>query len=170
MNADERRRQILLRLGGQNTPVPASALASELGVSRQIIVGDVSLLRANGHGIQATSRGYLLQENGRDFPYTGTLVCRHNASQLEEELNTIVDYGGTCIDVVIDHSVYGEISGTLDISSRYDVKLFLDKVGRNDRPLSSISGGLHMHHIGAPSKEIFDLIAGALDDRGILVK
>ena len=46
MNAAQRRERILTRLTGASEPMSASLLAGELGVSRQIVVGDVALLRA----------------------------------------------------------------------------------------------------------------------------
>ena len=55
-----RRKEILRQLQLSEKPVSASRFARDLGVSRQIIVGDVALLRAAGEDIIATSRGYKL--------------------------------------------------------------------------------------------------------------
>ena len=60
MNTDERREQILYTLKQTNTPITGSELANIFKVSRQIIVGDITVLRASGHNIFATPRGYLL--------------------------------------------------------------------------------------------------------------
>ncbi|MEG0825444.1 MAG: HTH domain-containing protein, partial [Oscillospiraceae bacterium] len=57
MEAKERRAHIQKTLAGGSGPVSATKLAQELGVSRQIIVGDVALLRAQGADISATPRG-----------------------------------------------------------------------------------------------------------------
>ena len=46
MTAEQRRSRISARLHEAQQPVSATVLARELGVSRQIIVGDVALLRA----------------------------------------------------------------------------------------------------------------------------
>ena len=46
MDAQERRQAIARRLERARSPVSATALAREFSVSRQIIVGDVALLRA----------------------------------------------------------------------------------------------------------------------------
>ena len=43
MNAAQRRERILTRLTGASEPMSASLLAGELGVSRQIVVGDVDI-------------------------------------------------------------------------------------------------------------------------------
>ena len=40
--------------------VSGSALAREVGVSRQVVVQDIALLRADGHDVVATNRGYVL--------------------------------------------------------------------------------------------------------------
>ena len=48
MEAASRRQAILDRLRTADRPVSASALAAGLNVSRQIIVGDIALLRADG--------------------------------------------------------------------------------------------------------------------------
>ena len=60
MEAVERRRAIAQRLAQADGPVNAAALAKAFSVSRQIIVGDVALLRAGGMEIFATPRGYIL--------------------------------------------------------------------------------------------------------------
>ena len=60
MNADSRRKEILQLLERQSGPLSAGRLAGRLGVSRQIIVGDIALLRASGTDITATPRGYIL--------------------------------------------------------------------------------------------------------------
>ena len=46
MTAARRRDEILQALAGASGPVSAAALAARLGVSRQVVVGDVALLRA----------------------------------------------------------------------------------------------------------------------------
>ena len=63
MNAAQRRKAILERLTEASAPLSASVLAGALGVSRQIVVGDVALLRAAGRReedcIPVRSRGRL---------------------------------------------------------------------------------------------------------------
>ena len=48
MKGEERRKQLLNILSSSNSPVSGGTLSKELNVSRQIIVQDISLLRANG--------------------------------------------------------------------------------------------------------------------------
>lgn len=170
MNTDERREKIIEILKGRKEPVSASSLAETLSVSRQIIVGDVAILRAENHDIEATPRGYILNSK-YDFPYTGIIACRHGKEETEEELNTIVDFGGTCIDVSVDHPFFGEITGNLSIKSRYDVSVFLKHLERDSKPLSSLSyDGVHLHRIGCPDKETFERIVSSLDEKGIIYR
>ena len=170
MTAEERRKSILDALNTAGSPLTASSLASMFDVSRQVIVGDVSILRASGHLIEATSRGYIMGNNRVSFPFVGTIVCKHDVTGVADELNAIVDCGATCIDVTIDHAVYGEITGKLDISTKFDVKLFAERMSGEDRPLSTLSGGLHMHRIGCQSAEMFDNVCKALRERNLLVE
>ena len=79
----DRKTRIMEIISSSDKPVSASKIAKELGVSRQIIVGDVALLRASGEDITATPRGYILETN-RSNHYT--IAVKHNNDQLEEEL------------------------------------------------------------------------------------
>ncbi|MDO4546399.1 MAG: transcription repressor NadR, partial [Bacillota bacterium] len=117
--AEKRREYIREQLLYAQKPLTASHFAKELSVSRQVIVGDVAILRAAGLEILATPKGYIISspETG-NFPFTGMLACKHTAEQLRDELYTMVDFGATVIDVTIEHAIYGEISGKLDLSSR----------------------------------------------------
>ena len=169
MTAKERREAISRLLAQTDAPVSATALAHELGVSRQIIVGDIALLRAGGTDIASTPRGYLLPRT--PVGVSATLVCRHAPADLERELTLIVDNGCTCVDVGVEHPVYGQLSGQLQISSRYDVAEFLRRVAREDaKPLSVLTGGLHLHRVQAPDQAALDRVRTALDRAGFLVK
>ena len=171
MNAGERRDKIIEILGESSQPVSASALAKRLNVSRQIIVGDVALLRAANEQISATPRGYVLEEQ-KDRPDTVyTIACRHNRENLAEELYTIVDNGGEVLDVIVEHPVYGQISGQLRIFSRYDVDMFLQKLDKSKAPpLSMLTDGVHLHTITCRTPEIYQRILAALEERNILFR
>ena len=137
MDAAARRAAILSVLERAEHPVSAAALAREFSVSRQIIVGDVALLRAGGLSIAATPRGYMLPEERSGL--IRTLACRHRADQMEDELNAIVDQGCTVIDVIVEHPIYGQLTGPLQLSSRYDVAQFVDRCRQSDAlPLSCL--------------------------------
>ena len=170
MNAAQRRESILNRLSGAETPVSASALAAQLGVSRQIVVGDVALLRAGGAQIDATPRGYQLHPAARG--YTGILACVHStADQMREELYTVVGQGGIVVDVAVENPLYGELRGNLNLASRYDVDHFIQQAA--DTPeclLSRMTGGVHLHTLSCPTPEAFRRIEAALDAKGLLYK
>ena len=125
MNAAERRTKIIELLAASDRPMSATALAARCGVSRQIIVGDVALLRAGGVAVMATPRGYIL-ENAASAPAYAErrIVAHHDDDRLREELYTIVDLGGAAIDVTVEHSIYGQITAPLHIFSRYDADAF----------------------------------------------
>lgn len=169
MKTNERREQIIKILSSATSPISATTLAEEFSVSRQIIVGDIAILRAENYNIEAGARGYTLN-NYNNFPFIGTVVCRHDEKKLKEELLTIVDFGGTCIDVTVDHSFYGDLTCKLNIESRYDVKMFIEKMSCADKPLSILSDGIHSHRIGCRSREIFRLIKNALEEQDIIYK
>lgn len=174
MNASKRRELIILHLKSSPAPTSASNLASILKVSRQIIVSDVALLRAGGIDISATPKGYILSENDTTksiHNFEGILACKHTADQLQDELYTIVDFGAEVLDVTIEHSLYGQLSGRLNIASRYDVDLFLDKIQNSaDLPLSILTEGVHLHKIGCKDEKTYNLIKQALDSKNMLVK
>lgn len=163
MKAEERRKLIQLTLTSQK-PTSASTLAALCSVSRQIIVGDIALLRAAGVEIVATPRGYKLGEHSG---LLRTVACVHDGAGLEAELLTMVDHGCTVIDVVVEHPLYGEITGQLQLASRYDVQQFLTKAC-SAAPLSSLTQGVHIHNLRCPSEEAFQRVRAALDGLGIL--
>ena len=168
MNAAQRREAILNRLSGAETPVSASALAAQLGVSRQIVVGDVALLRAGGAQIDATPRGYQLHPAQKG--YVGILACVHSTEEeMRTELYTIVDQGGIVVDVAVENSLYGELRGNLNLASRYDVDLFLRQAA--DTPeclLSRMTGGVHLHTLHCPDEASFRRVKAALAEKGLL--
>ncbi len=168
MTAAERREEILMRLGSCNAPVSASVLAEELGVSRQIIVGDVALLRAGGAEITATPHGYTLAGKREDGLLRRTVACVHDASGTEQELNIMVDNGCTVVDVIVEHPVYGQLTGALALQNRYDVRCFLDR-SAEAAPLSSLTDGIHLHTLLCPDAESFARVRRELDAAGFLL-
>ena len=167
MDAQQRRQAIARRLRESTAPLSAAALARELSVSRQIIVGDVALLRAGGLDITATPRGYLLPRLPAGI--TCTFACRHRADQMGEELNAMVDQGCTVVDVIVDHPIYGQLTGPLQLSSRYDVQQFLTRCAQSEaRPLSDLTGGIHLHTLSCPDEEAYARVLAQLRRLGVL--
>lgn len=168
MTTKERREAIMLRLQAAHQPVNATVLAGELGVSRQVIVGDVALLRAGGEKIVSTSRGYLLSA---EAGIVRQVVCRHTPGQTEQELLAMVDGGCTVLDVTVEHPVYGEITAPLQLSCRHDVELFLQKMLENAaQPLSLLTEGTHIHRLSVPDDAAFAHVCDALRHMGVLVE
>lgn len=165
----DRKEKIIEEIKKSNKPISASTLAKKLGVSRQIIVGDVALIRASGTNIIATPRGYILDSKQQNQTYT--IAVNHSQEQMADELYTIVDLGGCAIDVIVDHPVYGQLTGKLHLSSRYDVDQFIKKVNNNQaKPLSQLTDGLHLHTIQCPNEDTYQRIVSALDGKGYLFK
>lgn len=169
MTANERRKAILARLTGGSAPISATALAREYGVSRQVIVGDIALLRAAGDPISATPRGYVLEQDNSGILRT-VAVC-HSGEDLGRELCICVDNGCTVVDVIVEHPLYGQLAGQLQLSSRYDVEQFILRVGSESaKPLSHLTDGIHLHTLRCPSEEAFERVRSQLDEAGFLLK
>lgn len=167
MIAEERRKAILETLKNSDRPCNASVLAETYGVSRQVVVTDVALLRATGVNIQATPRGYVMgrEENG----ITRRVACRHASYDTDKELYIMVDNGCTVLDVVVEHPVYGELTGALQLKSRYDVGQFIAKSSQSP-PLSLLTDGIHLHTLACPDEETFQRVYDALKAAGFLLE
>ncbi len=169
MNAAERRDKIKSLLHSADKPLSAGNLAMEFAVSRQIIVGDIALMRAAGQHILATPRGYILEREEESDYFEHSLACTHNAAQVADELYTVIDHGGGVIDVTVDHSVYGEISAPLHLFSRFDIDEFLRKLETSHaRPLSALTDGIHLHRIRCKNEVVFQRVEQALREKGYL--
>ena len=167
LSAAERRAAVARLLEAAQGPVSASVLAAKFSVSRQIIVGDVALLRAAGADISATPRGYLV--NRKRGMVERTVACVHAPEDMERELNAIVDAGGEAVDVVVEHPVYGQLTGALHVRSRSDVAQFIRRVAENRaKPLSNLTGGVHLHTIRTPDEAACRRVIQALEREGFL--
>lgn len=168
MSGEERRGKIIQRLKESGKPVPGTALAKEFDVSRQVIVQDVALLRANGKNIFSTNRGYLMQEEEET---TRVFKVRHEDDEAEKELTTIVDLGGTVEDVFVYHKVYGVLRAEMNIKSRMDIRNYMEEIHSGKSTLlKNVTGGYHYHTIRADSVEILDMIQEELQKEGFLAK
>jgi len=167
MTADARRAAIRETLSASTKPVSAAALARRFSVSRQIIVGDIALLRAAGAEIDATPRGYVMARGGEGL--RRTIACLHTAEQTGRELYAIVDNGCVALDVIVEHPIYGQLTGPLRLHSRYEVDRFLSRLGDDVPPLSALTGGIHLHTLLCPDEAAFRRVCAALQEAGILL-
>ena len=143
-------------------------MAKLCGVSRQVVVQDVALLRTQGLPIVATARGYILE---KPAGCRRLFKCFHTEEQTEDELRAIIDAGGTVEDVIVNHRVYGRMSADLGISSRRDIERFMDGIrSGKSSPLLTVTSGYHFHHVSAPDDETLDEIERVLSDRGYLAE
>ncbi len=168
MKSAERRKEILSLLGNTSSPIPAGVLSEKFAVSRQVIVQDIALLRANGFDVISTNRGYLLGGGARAVR---VFKCRHRLDELVEEAELIIGRGGRIEDVFVNHRVYGRISARLDLITRtHAEELHRSLVSGASKPLMSVTDGYHYHTVSADGEGALDDIELALRARGFLIE
>lgn len=170
MTGAERRKKILDIIKESAKPVSGGALGAATGVSRQVVVQDIALLRTEGHHILATARGYLL-EMPKQTGFSRLFKVYHDETRTEEELNAIVDLGGCVETVMVNHRIYGKVSAPLRIKTRRDVQAFLKKLqSGKSSPLLNITSGYHFHLVSAEEAEILDEIEETLRQNAFLTE
>ncbi len=169
ISAPKRRELILQWLTCSDTPLTGTELSTRTGVSRQIIVQDISFLKSQNSPIVATSQGYIYLHTKYEI-ITRTICCNHTPQQTSEEMNTLVDYGVKIKDVTIEHPIYGDLTASIMVSTRQEVEEFLKKIEEtNSVLLSQLTGGTHLHTLEADSSEKLDEVCRVLLKKGILV-
>lgn len=171
MNNDMRRKAIITYLETKTTPVNGMELAGHFHVSRQVIVQDIALLRAENKNILSTNKGYLLfQPQEKHAGCTAVLMVKHTAEDTLTEMRSIVELGGSMLDVSIDHDLYGQIRVDLVINDLQDAEEFCKKMKQSaSRPLKELTEGCHYHTIKAPSEKAMELIKQELREKHILL-
>ena len=168
MSGEKRRVKILDILSTSLKPVSATKLAEATGVTRQIIVSDVALLRASGVKIISERLGYTVPKVISDDIYK-TIICKHSKEETLEEFYAIVDNGGKVVSVTVEHSLYGQISADLNITSRFEAQEFAKKSAETDVSLlCDLTDGLHIHTITVKDEEAYERIVASLSSLGIL--
>ena len=168
MKAHLRRKEIAAILLAAKGPVSGSKLAELTKVSRQIIVQDIAALKAEGFQILATHQGYVVE----DSPLCQRVFkVFHTREQTRDELTCIVELGGTVVDVMVRHKVYGQISAPLNIYSAAGIQQFIKGIesGKSSE-LMHVTSGYHYHTIRAESYKHLDRIEAALNARGYLIE
>lgn len=165
MEGKERRERILQMLTDSADPISGGKLAKETGVSRQVVVQDIALLRANGTEILSTNRGYCVRERVCERVFK----VRHSDEDVQKELNAIVDLGGQVRDVFVYHKVYGVVRAELNIRSRMDVEHYMENIRSGmSSLLKNVTSGYHYHTIAAESEEVLEVILKRLQQMGFL--
>ena len=62
MTGLERRDEMIEQIRRSAVPLSGKSLAETYGVSRQVIVQDIALIRAAGYHVISTNRGYVLEQ------------------------------------------------------------------------------------------------------------
>ena len=168
MKAAERRKAIVNLLLSSNEAISGGKLSEEFGVSRQIIVQDITVLKGSGYDILSTHNGYIIQKSPLK---ERVFKVYHTTEQTEDELTAIVNFGGTVVDVFVWHKVYGKMTAPLNIFSALHIKQFIEGVrsGKSSE-LMNITGGYHYHTVRAESEDILNRIQNALEERGYIAQ
>jgi hypothetical protein len=170
VSSSERRSRLLAALATSDAPLSGDALAGRFGVSRQAIVHDVAILRAEGQPVVATVRGYLLARSADRLALRAVVAVRHRPDQAEIELLAIVDLGVRVVDVIVEHPTYGELRGELHLHAPADVRAWSEATRREGAHLlSELTGGVHLHTLEAATPEQLDRAREVLADLGFLL-
>lgn len=168
MNSIERREIILKSLIESKSPIKGIEIAKKYGVTRQIIVKDIAILRAKGHNIMATPDGYIMNKELNKCK--AIIAVIHKENELLDEMSIIIKYGGTIEDVIVEHPLYGEIKGMLMIKNYNELNKFAEKYKKQEgRLLSVLTQGVHIHTISADNEENIQLIISELKEKGFIV-
>lgn len=171
MTGTERREAIVCRMQEDHVPLSGTKLASLYGVSRQVIVQDIALIRAAGYDVISTNKGYILNKSVEPKNAERVFKVKHTDEQMEDELCSIVDLGGSIINTMINHKVYGHLEAPLNIKSRRNVAEFMEDIhSGKSSPLKNATSGYHYHRVSADSEETLELIEQMLREKQILVE
>ncbi|QGQ47400.1 transcription repressor NadR [Metabacillus sediminilitoris] len=173
LSGEDRRTLLLELLSEADKPITGGDLANRTNVSRQVIVQDISLLKAKNYPIIATSQGYvfLKESDSQNKIIERIIACNHAPEQAIEELTMIVDHGVIVKDVIVEHQVYGELTASIMVGNRNDVKEFVKKIENNSAAyLSQLTNGLHLHTLQADSLEKLDRACEELKKAGFLMQ
>ena len=155
-------------LSDSEVPISGKELAGILDVSRQVIVQDMALLRAQDYKIISTNQGYILSGEKKA---SRVFKVFHSDSEVEEELKLITDCGGYVEDVFVYHKVYGVLRAEMNIKSRMDIRNYMEEIRSGKSSLlKNVTSGYHYHTVRAERVEILDMIQEELQKKGLLAK
>lgn len=170
LTGENRRIHILQMLKSQPQPLSGTALAKAFGVSRQVIVQDIALMRAENHSILSTNKGYIYRTDGiEDELPKRVIFVRHSTDQVLDEFMTVIELGGRILDVAVEHELYGQIRVDLLIENVQDAQDFVKRLSCcKDNPLKVLTDDCHFHTVSAPSERLLDLIEQEFQAKGYL--
>lgn len=171
MTGEERRFGIMQQLQAADSPLSGTALAKTFRVSRQVIVQDIALMRAENTNILSTNKGYLIRSNAAESTQPKRVFyVKHTTAQVLDEFHTIIELGGKILDVAVEHEIYGQIRVDLLIETVRDADEFYRKLKScKDNPLKVLTDDCHYHTVSAPSTRLLDLIETELRQKGYLL-
>ena len=171
MTGENRREQMLQMLQKQSAPLSGTALAKHFCVSRQVIVQDIALMRAENHQIVSTHKGYVYRTQAHQNTQPKRVFCvKHSTEQVLDEFLTVLELGGKILDVAVEHELYGQIRVDLLIESVPDAQEFVARMYTcKDNPLKVLTDDCHYHTVAAPSEKLLDLIQSELQSKGYLI-
>lgn len=168
---DQRRQFLLEKIKASAQPMTGSELAALTSVSRQVIVGDMTLLKAKGEPIIATSQGYLYLADRVSEETSRRIACRHQPEDTERELKLLVETGVTVKDVSIEHPVYGELTAGIHVSTVQEVEAFMKRVRDTGASyLLELTDGTHLHTITAADSATLEKAISRMRDNGFLLE
>jgi len=171
MTGTERREAIVCSMQKDCLPLSGTKLAAMYGVSRQVIVQDIALIRAAGYDVISTNKGYILNVPAERQNVERVFKVKHTDEQIEDELNSIVDLGGCVVNTMVNHKVYGHLEAPLNIRSRRNVNEFLTDIhSGKSSPLKNVTSGYHYHTVSAENEETLDMIEQMLREKQLLVE
>ena len=170
MSGEKRRENLLKILQESEKPVSGTKIAKMFEGSRQVIVQDIALIRAENHNILSTNKGYIYRTNSveEELPKRVFFV-RHSTDQVLDEFMTVIELGGRILDVAVEHELYGQIRVDLLIENAQDALDFARRLSHcKDNPLKVLTDDCHFHTVSAPSEKLLDLIEKEFQAKGYL--
>lgn len=170
MKPKERQEAIIDLLQNSEEPITGQQLADRFAVSRQIIVGDITKLKNQGHYISSGKKGYEFKDVAQwGEKCRRTIKVMHAADDMPDEVRLICENGAVVNNVFIIHPIYGRLEVTLMLRTMEDCERFSRNMLKDKKGLlCDLTNGIHHHVISAPTEKILDNAVADLRRRGFL--
>lgn len=168
LSTKERRQAVKQELIKSSAPIKGVELAKMFGVSRQVIVQDMAILKAEGFQVIATPNGYI-SISSDNSGIIKRIAVKHKLDSLKKELEIFLNNDAKVIDVSVEHPIYGEIKGNLNIGTISEMERFLSNINEKTvEPLSNLTDGIHVHTIEVRREEDYENIMKKLREENLL--